>query len=134
MYLADVQGGLRLSSVLSILVQAVAGLLHLHSLGILHGDLRAANVLLDSLSPLRAVVSCVGAHQPSPLWAVGAASPLRLAAAPDSPVGAKAVGATQVRPGGVASSVTGPMQVRCGCGFVWVWGGGGGGGGPCLRT
>jgi serine/threonine protein kinase len=46
------QGGLRLSSVLSILVQAAAGLLHLHDLGILHRDLRAANLLLDALDPL----------------------------------------------------------------------------------
>jgi serine/threonine protein kinase len=36
----------------SILVQAVVGLLHLHSLGILHRDLRAANLLIDATEPL----------------------------------------------------------------------------------
>jgi hypothetical protein len=44
------QGGLRLSSVLSILVQATAGLLHLRSLGILHRVLRAANILITGLA------------------------------------------------------------------------------------
>jgi serine/threonine-protein kinase/endoribonuclease IRE1 len=35
----------------------VAGLLHLHSLGILHRDLRAANLLIDSLDPLHVLVA-----------------------------------------------------------------------------
>ncbi len=54
------QGGLTLAQVLSILEQAVAGLLHLHSLGILHRDLRAANLLIDSLDPLRVLVADFG--------------------------------------------------------------------------
>ncbi len=51
-----------LAQVLSILRQVVAGLLHLHSLGILrlHRDLRAANVLVDSLDPLRVVLADFG--------------------------------------------------------------------------
>jgi serine/threonine protein kinase len=58
------QGGLTLAQVLSILKQVVAGLLHLHSLGILHRDLRAANLLIDSLEPLRVLVADFGvSHQ-----------------------------------------------------------------------
>ncbi len=54
------QGGLTLAQVLSVLRQAVAGLLHLHSLGILHRDLRAANLLLDALDPLHVLVADFG--------------------------------------------------------------------------
>jgi serine/threonine protein kinase len=62
---------MRLSSVLSILVQAVAGLMHLHSLGILHRDLRAANLLLDALDPLHARVADFGVSHLLSAFAAG---------------------------------------------------------------
>ena len=58
------QGGLTLLRVLTLLRQAIAALLHLHSLGILHRDLRAANILIASLDPLHVVVADFGvSHQ-----------------------------------------------------------------------
>ena len=54
------QGGLTLARVLALLKQVLAALLHLHSLGILHRDLRAANVLITSTEPLHAVVADFG--------------------------------------------------------------------------
>jgi serine/threonine protein kinase len=94
------QGGLRLSSVLSILVQAVAGLLHLHSLGILHRDLRAANLLLDALDPLHARVADFGVSHLLSAFAAGLrATDLTAGKVP-----------TVLR----GSAALGPMQV-CGC-------------------
>jgi serine/threonine protein kinase len=58
--LLAVQGGLTLTHVLSLLKQVLTALLHLHSLGILHRDLRAANVLITSTEPLHAVVADFG--------------------------------------------------------------------------
>ncbi len=54
------QGGLTLVRVLTLLKQATAALLHLHSLGILHRDLRAANILIAALDPLHAMVADFG--------------------------------------------------------------------------
>jgi serine/threonine protein kinase len=54
------QGGLTLARILTLLKQVLAALLHLHSLGILHRDLRAANVLVASLDPLHALVADFG--------------------------------------------------------------------------
>jgi serine/threonine protein kinase len=54
------QGGLTLTRVLTLLKQVLAALLHLHSLGILHRDLRAANVLVSALDPLHAMVADFG--------------------------------------------------------------------------
>ena len=58
--LLTMQGGLTLARVLALLKQVLAALLHLHSLGILHRDLRAANVLITSTEPLHAVVADFG--------------------------------------------------------------------------
>ena len=94
------QGGLRLSSVLSILVQAVAGLLHLHSLGILHRDLRAANILIDATEPLHARVADFGVSHLLSAFAAGLrATDLTAGKVP-----------TVLR----GSAALGPMQV-CGC-------------------
>ena len=58
------QGGLPLVRVLTILKQAIAALMHLHSKGILHRDLRAANILVDSLDPVTVLVADFGiSHQ-----------------------------------------------------------------------
>ena len=54
------QGGLTLGSVLEVFLQAISGVMHLHSLGIIHRDIRAANVLLDSVHPVRVVVTDFG--------------------------------------------------------------------------
>ena len=49
-----------LGFVIAAMQQITAGLRHLHSLGILHRDLRAANVLLVSLKPLKVCLAvCV---------------------------------------------------------------------------
>ena len=94
------QGGLRLSSVLSILVQAVAGLLHLHSLGILHRDLRAANLLIDATEPLHTRVADFGVSHLLSAFAAGLrATDLTAGKVP-----------TVLR----GSAALGPMQV-CGC-------------------
>ncbi len=55
-----VQGGLTLVRVLTLLKQVIAALLHLHSLGIVHRDLRAANILIDALDPLRVLLADFG--------------------------------------------------------------------------
>ena len=49
-----------MARVLTLLKQVLAALLHLHSLGILHRDLRAANVLIAGLDPLHALVADFG--------------------------------------------------------------------------
>ncbi len=53
------QGGITLGFVFAVMRQVAAGLRHLHTLGILHRDLRAANVLLASLEPLQVPGCCV---------------------------------------------------------------------------
>ncbi len=54
------QGGLPLGVLLDILRQVVAGVRHLHRLGILHRDLRAANVLVASLDPMQVMLTDLG--------------------------------------------------------------------------
>jgi serine/threonine protein kinase len=54
------QGGLTIPEVFTIMQQTIAGLRHLHRLGILHRDLRSANVLVDSKDPLRVVLADFG--------------------------------------------------------------------------
>jgi serine/threonine protein kinase len=46
--------------VLDIMRQVVAGVRHLHRLGILHRDLRAANVLVASLDPVHVLLADLG--------------------------------------------------------------------------
>jgi serine/threonine protein kinase len=55
-------GGPTLSEALDVLQQVIAALMHLHSppVNILHGDIRAANVLIDSQDPLKARVADFG--------------------------------------------------------------------------
>ena len=55
---------LSLASVISILQQCSSGLHHLHSLGIIHRDFRAANILVAARDPLHVVVADFGvSHQ-----------------------------------------------------------------------
>jgi serine/threonine protein kinase len=54
------QGGLSLPQVVLLLKQCVAGLRHLHAVGIIHRDLRAANVLVDTLDPLQVYLADFG--------------------------------------------------------------------------
>jgi serine/threonine protein kinase len=51
------QGGLTLATVLAILKQALSAVAHLHSLGILHRDIRAAHLLMESTHPISVVLS-----------------------------------------------------------------------------
>jgi serine/threonine protein kinase len=50
---ASSQGGVTMGFVFAVMLQVAAGLRHLHTLGILHRDLRAANVLVASREPLQ---------------------------------------------------------------------------------
>ena len=53
-----------MAAAVSILQQCVAGLHHLHSLGIIHRDFRAANILVAGTVPLHVVVADFGvSHQ-----------------------------------------------------------------------
>ncbi len=55
------QGGLPLTQCLSILLQVMAAIMHLHeNLGIIHRDIRAANVLVQSSDPLSVVLTDFG--------------------------------------------------------------------------
>jgi serine/threonine protein kinase len=54
------QGGLFLSVVLDIMRQVVSGVRHLHRLGILHRDLRTANVLVASMDPVHVLLADLG--------------------------------------------------------------------------
>jgi serine/threonine protein kinase len=54
------KGGLPLRTVLDIAKQVVAGLMHLHLLGIVHRDGRAANVLLAAVDPILALLADLG--------------------------------------------------------------------------
>ncbi len=82
---------------LSLLVQAVAGLLHLHSLGILHRDLRAANLLLDGLDPLHARVADFGVSHLLSAFAAGLrATDLTAGKVPTVLRGSAALGPMQV--------------------------------------
>lgn len=58
--LFDMQGGLTLTICLQILAQVLSALMHLHRLGILHRDLRAANVLLAAMDPIAVMVTDFG--------------------------------------------------------------------------
>ncbi len=99
----SLQGGLTLARVLTILRQAVAGLLHLHSLGILHRDLRAANLLVDGLDPLQIRVADFGVSH-------------LLSAFSRSGWNRSASQVTSVVTGAAA---LGPLQVCVDCGVSW---------------
>ena len=53
--LSQASDGPTLADVLDVLQQVIAALMHLHSpgVGILHRDVRAANILIDSLHPVK---------------------------------------------------------------------------------
>ena len=86
-----------LAQVLSILRQVVAGLLHLHSLGILHRDLRAANLLIAGLDPLHVLVADFGVSHLLSAFAAGAhAVDLTASKVPSVVTGAAALGPLQV--------------------------------------
>ena len=55
---------LELATAVGIAEQCVAGLHHLHKLGILHRDFRSANILIAARDPLHVVVADFGvSHQ-----------------------------------------------------------------------
>ena len=55
---------LPVAAAVTILQQCVAGLHHLHTLGIIHRDFRAANILVAARDPLHVVVADFGvSHQ-----------------------------------------------------------------------
>jgi serine/threonine protein kinase len=75
--LRAVQGGVPLSTILTVGQQVVGALRHLHSLGIIHRDVRAANVLIASLDPIMALLADFGvSHQLSAFAGGAAAVPL----------------------------------------------------------
>ena len=60
----DVVQMLPLATSITILQQCAAGMHHLHSLGIIHRDFRAANILVAGTVPLHVVVADFGvSHQ-----------------------------------------------------------------------
>lgn len=96
--------------VLTLLSQVCAGLLHLHSLGILHRDLRAANILIDAIDPLKIRVADFGVSHIVSARGVGpGAAMLTAAGAPATP--SSSTGMSTVLKGGAA---LGPLQV-CAC-------------------
>ncbi len=91
----SLQGGLTLVRVLTLLKQVIAALLHLHSLGILHRDLRAANILIDGLDPLRVLVADFGVSHLLSAFASGDMSK----------------GASKVTSVAMGAAALGPLQV-----------------------
>jgi serine/threonine protein kinase len=67
------QDGLALQVVLDIAVQVAAGLMHLHSMGIIHRDGRSVNVLLASLDPVQALLGDLGVSHRLSAFAAGIA-------------------------------------------------------------
>ena len=99
------QGGLTLSAILTLLKQAIAALLHLHSLGILHRDLRAANILIAGLDPLQAVVADFGVSHLLSAFANGTSAPM---------------GASKIETTLTGAAAVGPLLVSVGV-HVFVW-------------
>jgi serine/threonine protein kinase len=118
------QGGLTLSAILTLLKQAIAALLHLHSLGILHRDLRAANVLVDSLDPLQIRVADFGVSHLLSAFSGGAgagagrAADLTAGKVQTVLRGGAALGPLQVC---TCSCVCGPLSCRALCVYVCLF-------------
>ncbi len=75
----------------------MAALLHLHSLGILHRDLRAANLLIAGLDPLHVLVADFGLSHLLSAFAAGAPpSDLTASRVPSVLMGVAALGPLQV--------------------------------------
>jgi serine/threonine protein kinase len=103
------QGGLTLAHILALLDQTIAGLMHLHSLGIIHRDLRAANVLVDSEDPLRVLVADLGvSHQLSAFENAGVG-------------GAPVPGSSTASAGTVLEGRAGVGPLQVGCRLLAPW-------------
>ena len=63
------------SKAVDILQQCVAGLHHLHTLGIVHRDFRAANILIAGRDPLHVVVADFGVSHQLHAWSADAEFP-----------------------------------------------------------
>ena len=80
-----VKATMPVARILSILQQCVAGLHHLHSLGIIHRDFRAANILIAAKDPLHLVVADFGVSHQLGVYAA-ASTALSTAAGADTAV------------------------------------------------
>jgi serine/threonine protein kinase len=97
-------------SVVPLLKQAIAASVHLHSLGILHRDLRAANVPIASLDPLQAVVVDFGVSHLFSAFASGTSSKIEAALTCGAAVGPLLVSVSvQVFVGQVSSELHASM-------------------------
>ncbi len=101
------QGGLPLRLLVRVMRQVVGGVRHLHSLGILHRDLRAANVLVASMDPVQVLVADLGVAHLLSAFAQGVTVRGGVGGA-----GAPGATITTVLTGDAA---VGPLQCVCAC-------------------